>query len=123
MADAEALARGAGTAEDIIENVKGQDFLQRCLAKAKFTPDLLQDTLDACDINDLNALVLGSGLLSVTEASEKLFLMQDEANTVLTVCRKECLRAGVNFGDGATLTAEERAEVDDGKYLHTASVA
>ncbi len=34
--------------------------------------------VDACSINDLNALVLGSGLLTVTEASEKLFLMTDE---------------------------------------------
>ncbi|GLC66618.1 hypothetical protein PLESTF_000450400 [Pleodorina starrii] len=39
--------------------------------------------------------------------------MQDEASTVVSVCRKECLRAGVNFGDGAQLTAEELAETDE----------
>ncbi|GLI59925.1 hypothetical protein VaNZ11_001972 [Volvox africanus] len=110
---AEGLARSSGTSEDILQRVLGQEFLLKCLRKAKFSPDLLQDTADACEINDLNALVLGSGLLSVSEASEKLFLMQDEASTVVAVCRKECLRAGVNFGDGSQLTAEELAENDE----------
>ncbi|GFR49055.1 hypothetical protein Agub_g11081 [Astrephomene gubernaculifera] len=109
---AEELARSSGTPDDIVKLVLGQEFLMKCLRKAKFTADLLQDTADACEINDLNALVLGSGLLSVVEASEKLFLMQDEASTVVKVCRKECLRAGVNFGDGAQLTPEELAEED-----------
>ncbi|KAG2483751.1 hypothetical protein HYH03_017406 [Edaphochlamys debaryana] len=107
------LAKASGTPDDVLERAQGHDFLVKCLRKAKFNADLLQDTVDACEINDLNAVVLGSGLLSVTEASEKLFLMQDEAQTVVTVCRKECLRIGVNFGDGAALTPEELAEPDD----------
>ncbi|PNH07996.1 hypothetical protein TSOC_005495 [Tetrabaena socialis] len=110
---AEGLARSSGTDEDVLQRVQGQDFLMSCLRKAKFSADLLQDTADACDINDLNALVLASGIMTVTEASEKLFLMQDEASTVVAVCRKECLRAGVNFGDGAKLTPEELAEGDN----------
>ncbi len=45
---------------------------------------------------------------------------QLQASTVVAVCRKECLRAGVNFGDGAKLTPEEFAEPDlPGGLLHT----
>ena len=101
--------------------MQGEDFLRKCLRKAKFEADLLQDTIDACEINDLTALILGSGALTAAEASEKLFLMQDEASSVVAVCRKECLRAGVSYGDGVTLdpadAADEEPEPQPGAHV------
>lgn len=105
MADA---ARAAGTPEGVLELVQSEEFLRTCLRKAKFEADLLQDTIDACEINDLTALILGT--LTAADASQKLFLMQDEASTVVAVCRKECLRAGVSYGDGATFDPADAAD-------------
>lgn len=123
MSDAVAAARAAGTPDAVLELVQGDAFLRKCLQKAKFGADLLQDTLDACDINDLTALLLGSGTLSVTEASEKLFLMQDEASLAVATCRRECLRAGVHFGDGATLDPADAAEEQEGPAEQHAGAA
>lgn len=83
MGDCEARCRGAGTSDACLELVKGHDFLVRCLRKAKFEKDMVQDTVDACEINDLNALVLASGELTVVEASQQLFLMQEDRKSVV----------------------------------------
>jgi hypothetical protein len=111
---AEERAAAAGTSPDCIIECKTQDFLIQCLQrgvrKGKYDQDLLQDIADACEINDLDALTLGSGTMTVSEASEKLFLMPNEASAILEMCRIECLKAGVNFGDGAVL---DPADLDD----------
>lgn len=105
MAEAEANALQAGTSQDALDQCKSPEFLQACLEigvkLGKFDQDLLQDITDACDINDLTALELGGGLLTLSEASEKLFLMPNEASGILEICRQSCLKAGIDFGDGA----------------------
>lgn len=104
--EAEKKALAAGTSQSILDDCKGLGFLQSCLQigvqLGKFDQDLLQDIADACEINDLTALELGCGLMTVSEASEQLFLMPNEACAILEICRQACLKAGIAFGDGVT---------------------
>eukprot|EP00798_Chlamydomonas_sp_ICE-L_P014268 gene14268-20242_t len=93
-------AVAAGTPQDTIKKATSSEFLQACLRRAKLDDDLVADTCDACEMNELDALELGGGDLSDADAADKLFLMQDEAVSILAICRRECLRIGVNFGDG-----------------------
>lgn len=89
-----------------------------CLNKATFSEDMISDVCDACEMNELNALMLGSGELSIVEAADKLFLMADEATEILFLCKRECLRIGVDYGNGETYAAGGYAEEDAGKcYL------
>eukprot|EP00798_Chlamydomonas_sp_ICE-L_P030421 gene30421-35426_t len=94
-------AKAAGTPQNIIDIVSTPEFLHSCLRKAKLDPDLVQDVVDACDMNELTAIYLGSGELADGEAEEKLFLMEDEARSILAICKRQCLKAGVKFGDGS----------------------
>lgn len=112
MSDVEAKARAAGTSEDVLSVVKSQDFLLKCLRKANLDSDLVQDVADACDLNELDALALGCGELTAEDAADKLFLMQDEARQLLGICRRQCLRAGVNYGDGSTYVYSAEDEWD-----------
>lgn len=91
---------------EVVQTAEGKDFLQLCLKAAKLDADLLEDIADACEINELNALILGSGELSPEQAADKLFLMQDEAKSLLDQCKRQCLKLGVDFGDGSVYVEE-----------------
>ena len=90
MAD-EVLAKAKeSTSPGVLEIVKAPDFLRKCLRHAKLDHDLIQDVLDACSLSDLDALVLGSGVLAPDDIASQLFLMKDEAVLVATVCGTQC---------------------------------
>lgn len=91
------------TAPDVLEKAESRDFLLHCLRRTKLDPDLLEDVADACELQDpaLTALGLACGEMTAESAGDKLFLMHDEAKMLLGQCRTECLRIGVDFGDGS----------------------
>ena len=91
------------TPPDVLEKAESRDFLLQCLKRTKLDPDLLEDVADACELQDpaLTALGLACGEVTAESAGDKLFLMHDEAKLLLGQCRTECLRIGVDFGDGS----------------------
>lgn len=101
----------AGTSAAALARATSNQFLIACLRKARLDAELHDDIAEACEMNDFTALSLGSGELSVKSTADKLFLMEDEAATLLSTCRNECGRAGVHFGDGAVY--EPADELDD----------
>lgn len=107
--------RASGTPVAVLEQARSSQFLHMCLNKASFGDDMISDVSDACEMNELNALVLGSGELSVIQAAEQLFLMADEATEILFLCKRECLRIGVDYGDGETYASQGYAEEVEGK--------
>lgn len=107
--------RACATPVAVLDKARSKEFLHICLNKATFSEDMISDVCDACEMNELNALMLGSGELSIVEAADKLFLMADEATEILFLCKRECLRIGVDYGDGETYAAGGYAEEDEGK--------
>lgn len=91
------------TPNEVIEKAESRDFLMQCLRRTKLDPDLLEDVADACELQDpvLTSILLACGTLTPEETSNKLFLMLDEASLLLAQCKNECLRIGVDFGDGS----------------------
>jgi hypothetical protein len=112
--EAAARARSAGTPDSVIESVQTGEFLKRCLRKAKLDVDLIQDVADACELNELDALCLGTpGQMDPAQAADQLFLMQDEAATVLAICHRQLLRAGVIFpGESYEYSAEDEWDAE-----------
>mmetsp|Transcript_20665 Transcript_20665/g.45220 ORF Transcript_20665/g.45220 Transcript_20665/m.45220 type:complete len:672 (-) Transcript_20665:637-2652(-) len=106
-------AIASGTPSSVLDIVLSPDFLVKCIKRAKLDDDLLQDIADACELNELNAFTLGCGALSPEDAADKLFLMQDEAKTLLSICKRQCLKAGVNFGDGSKYEPLPEDDEDD----------
>lgn len=92
-----------GSAEQSVQRALSKEFLFVCLGKAKIDAELLDDIAEACEMNEFSALTLASGDLSVSDAADKLFLMEDEASVLLSICRAECAKLGINFGDGYVL--------------------
>lgn len=88
------------------------EFLRRCAKKAGLSADLLDDLVDAAELNDLNALSVCH--LEVDDAADKLFLTQDEAKALLKVCKRQCQLAGVDFGDGTEVAP--RTPEDDWEW-------
>ena len=76
MSEAEQRARAAGTSDEVIDTCRDPAFLRRCLQRAAkagaFEHDMIQDVMDACDINELGALELGAQLLTVAEAADQV---------------------------------------------------
>ena len=99
---------------DVLAKVETRDFLIFCLGRAKLDPDLLEDVADACELQDppLTAVSLACSELTADEAGDKLFLMQDEAKMLLIQCKRQCLKEGVDFGDGSKF--ESCPEDDEG---------
>lgn len=96
-----AKADQAGTPPDVLLTVQSRDFLTKCLHQAQLDPELVADVADACELQELSALELGSSTLNPAEAADSLFLLEAEARKLLDCCRRQCLRAGVLFGDNA----------------------
>ncbi len=103
----------AATPPEVLAHVRTPDFLRKCLRNARLDEDLIADVADACELGELTALDLGSGQLTSAEAADRLFLTQDEAKLVLSVCRRQCLRAGVDYGDGEVYVPNS-----DDEWLH-----
>ena len=81
------------------EKASSPEFLLQCLHCSGLDEDLVADTLDACEIAELDALKLAGGKLSQDTIAERLFLTQEEASRLMEACRKQCLALGVDFGD------------------------
>ena len=107
---------GHGTSQGVVDRCSSLDFLKECLQRTPgLDAELLQDVLDACEMNELTALLLGAGDLSEADAADKLFLTKDEAKSVLAICRRFCLKEGVNFGDGSTYSPEPGDDAPPGE--------
>ncbi|GAX79546.1 hypothetical protein CEUSTIGMA_g6987.t1 [Chlamydomonas eustigma] len=100
------------TPSTVLDTAGGKDFLLQCLKKSRLDDELLNDVADACEMHDpiLTAVRLGCGELTPEIAADMLFLMLDEAKDLLVICKQECLRIGVNFGDGSVYVPEEEGE-------------
>lgn len=93
-------ALAAGSSKTAVEKALSKDFLFQCLRRASIDEELLDDIAEACEMNDFTSLSLAGGDLSVSDAADKLFLMEDEASVLIRTCRNECAKIGVDFGDG-----------------------
>ena len=105
----------ASTPADLLAKLETRDFLLMCIRRAKLDPDLIEDVADACELQDppLSAVSLACGELTADEAGDKLFLMQDEAKTLIRQCKRLCLKEGIDFGDGSKF--EPSPEDDEGE--------
>ena len=78
--DARALALSHGASEDAVDALRSKDVLLGILKQTNIDKDIWEDVLDACDLGNLSALALASGLLDVKTAEQDLFLTADEAD-------------------------------------------
>lgn len=81
--DAYQLALQHGATDRDIRALMERDTLLTILQEANIEEDICEDVADACDINDLDALIFASDLLSIDDVAENCFLTKDEAE----VCR------------------------------------
>lgn len=86
------------------------EFLLKCLHLANIEPDLIDDVVGICELAGLTARKLAEDGISVHDAARKLFLMADEAEKLLEVCRKQCSRAcsGQEEGEAARCDGEAK---------------
>lgn len=101
--DAYQLALRHGATDEKIQALMNRDALLTILQEANIEADICEDVADACDINDLDALIFASGLLSVNDVADACFLTKDEAEVcpsplcklpafVAVACREACER-------------------------------
>lgn len=77
--DAYQVALQHGAKDEDILALRTRDALLEILQETNIEADICEDVADACEINDLDALAIASGLLSVDEVAESCFLTKDEA--------------------------------------------
>jgi hypothetical protein len=86
---------GVDVEPSLYQKLVTREFLVTCLQKANLDAELLGDVADACDVNEYTALLLAAGDLTIDHIASKLYLTEDEARTVLAVCRTECRGSGI----------------------------
>ena len=62
-----------------IEALQTRDTLLQILTEANIQADICEDVADTCDLSNLNALAIASGLLSTDKIAQHCFLTKDEA--------------------------------------------
>lgn len=63
-----------------MDALRSKDELLGVLKQSNIDKDIWEDIADACDLGDLSALALASGLLDVKTVEQDLFLTADEAD-------------------------------------------
>eukprot|EP00892_Ulva_mutabilis_P002810 jgi/Ulvmu1/1252/UM109_0050.1 len=102
--DAYQLALRHGGTDEKIQALMDRDTLLTILQEANIEADICEDVADACDINDLDALIFASGLLSVNDVAEACFLTKDEAEVLCTNCAHKAFAFDITFGREAVVS-------------------
>ena len=77
--DAQALAASNNAPEDAMDALRTRNVLLGILKDANIEKDIREDVADACELSNLDALALASGLMDVATVAEDCFLTTDEA--------------------------------------------
>lgn len=96
--EAHQLALSTGASAPDLENLCSREALLSILTDANIEQDICEDVCDTCELSNLNALTIASGLLSVEQVAKFCFLTKDEAEVVLSHCAHKAFHAGVKFG-------------------------
>ena len=81
--DAHELALKSGAEPGDIEQLCSREALLSILTDANIEDDICEDVADTCDLSNLNALAIASGLLSIEQIAQFCFLTKDEAEVCL----------------------------------------
>lgn len=73
------LALKHGAEPDDIEQLCSREALLSILTEANIEADICEDVADTCDLSNLNALSIASGLLDTEQIAQYCFLTKDEA--------------------------------------------
>lgn len=80
--DAYQVALQHGAKDEDILALRTREALLEILQETNIEADICEDVADACELNDLDALAIASGLLSVDQVAESCFLTKDEAEVI-----------------------------------------
>lgn len=101
--DAHALALKNGAEPGNIEQLCSRESLLSILTDANIEADICEDVADTCDLSNLNAFALASGLLSIEQIAQFCFLTKDEAEVclycLLGVLLRHCTRSTLEHCD------------------------
>lgn len=81
--EAHQLALSTGASAPDLENLCNREALLSILTDANIEQDICEDVCDTCELSNLNALTIASGLLSVEQVAKFCFLTKDEAEVCL----------------------------------------
>lgn len=81
--DAYQVALQHGAKDEDIQKLRTREALMQILQEANIEEDICEDVVDACDISNLDALAIASGLFTVNEVADTCFLTKDEAEVCL----------------------------------------
>lgn len=106
------MALSHGAPEAAVDALRTRDVLLNILSEANVEHDIREDVADACEINNLSALALASGLLDVAAVADLCFLTHDEAD-VRPRLGGDCIFSyGISGGsDSRTWACASRAQL------------
>jgi hypothetical protein len=76
-----ALQHGATAAD--IEKLCSREALLSILTEANVAQDICEDVCDTCELSNLSAITIASGVLSTEQIAEFCFLTNDEAEVCI----------------------------------------
>lgn len=87
-----------------------REFLLKCLRQAGIDVEIIEDIADACEVTQLTTVVLAGEEIASEKVAEKLFLTDEEAVNLISVCREEVAKLAAM----AAVTAGRRSLEDGG---------
>lgn len=83
---------------DIAES---RDSIMTCLRLAEIEADIIEDIADLCEVIGYTIAALAADDVCVETVADKLFLTEQEAITLIKVCRAEMRKAGLHGRNGS----------------------
>jgi hypothetical protein len=77
-----------------MDALRTREVLLSILTSANIEKDICEDVADACELSNLDALAIASGLMAIAEVAEQCFLTTDEADVRSMLCIASGMRAG-----------------------------
>lgn len=71
------------------EHAEARDFVIKCMNLAEIEADIIEDIADACEVTGYTTPALAADDVCLETVAEKLFLTEQEAATLIEVCRVE----------------------------------
>jgi hypothetical protein len=85
------LALKHGAEQKAIDKLTTRDALLSILTDANIEADICEDVADTCDLSNLNALAIASGILDAQQIAQFCFLTNDEAEVLLPWLLTTCV--------------------------------
>jgi hypothetical protein len=77
--EAHSLALRCGASATEVEKLCSREALLSILTDANIEQDICEDVCDTCELGNLNAITIASGVLSTEQIAQFCFLTKDEA--------------------------------------------